>query len=285
MQLFAALTYWVIVVLWLTVLGAVCTAYLRNPRAFGATRLLLVVLAIDTCRNIIENLYFGLYFGAQYGFFPEGVVAVLGNPQLLIIPKLINVAAACFVLGLLLFRWLPNASKERANAEVNLQRAEWRFKQLVDGVKEYAIYLLDPTGHVTSWNTGAERTKGYRADEIIGASFTRFYTEEDRLAGEPGRALKIAVRDGRFESRGWRVRKNGTRFWASVVIDPIRDDEGRHIGFALVTKDITEQKAYEEKLIQLALFDTLTGLPNRASVLNDLKGLLQCGPDAEKSAI
>src|SRR5712671_4930732 len=244
MQLFAALIYWIIVALWLTVLGTVGLAYLRNPRTFGATRLLLAVVAIDTSRNIVENLYFGLYFGGQYGLFPGEIVAVLGIPQLLIIPKLINIAAACFVLGLLLLRWLPNASKERANAEVDLQRAEWRFKQLVDGVKEYAIFLLDPTGHVTSWNTGAERIKGYRADEIIGASFTRFYTEEDRLAGEPRRALKIAVQDGRFEARGWRVRKNGTRFWASIVIDQILDHEGRLIGFAKVTKDITEQKAF-----------------------------------------
>lgn len=285
MQLFAALTYWVIVAIWLAVLGTVCVAYFRNPRTFGKTRLLLAVVAIDTSRNIIENLYFGLYFGGQYGFFPGEFVAVLGTPQLLIIPKLINVAAACFVLGLLLFRWLPDASKERANAEVDLQRAEWRFKQLVDGVKEYAIYLLDTTGHVTSWNTGAERIKGYRADEIIGASFARFYTEEDRLAGAPERALKVAIRDGRFEAAAWRVRKNGTRFWASVVIDPIRDEEGRLIGFAKVTKDITEQKEFEEKLKQLALFDTLTGLPNRASVLNDLKSLLGCGPDKKTSAI
>jgi diguanylate cyclase (GGDEF)-like protein/PAS domain S-box-containing protein len=285
MQLFAALTYWVIVALWLAVLGTVCIAYLRNPRTFGATRLLLAVLAIDTSRNIIENLYFGLYFGGQYGLFPGEIVAVLGIPQLLIIPKVINVAAACFVLGLLLLRWLPDASKERANAEVDLQHAEWRFKQLVDGVKEYAIYLLDPAGHVTSWNTGAERIKGYRADEILGASFARFYTEEDRLAREPERALEIAKRDGRFEARAWRVRKNGTRFWANVVIDPIRDDDGRLLGFAKVTKDITEQKVYEEKLIQLALFDTLTGLPNRVSVLKDLKNLLECGPDAKTSAI
>src|SRR5256885_9837440 len=116
MNLAAALIYWVIIALWLAVLGAVCVAYVRDPRAFGATRLLLAVLAIDTVRNIVENLYFGVYFGAQYGLFPGAIVGVLGNPNFLIIPKLINVAAACVVLGLLLMRWLPAALQERANA-------------------------------------------------------------------------------------------------------------------------------------------------------------------------
>ena len=108
MNLAAALIYWVIVSLWLAVLGTVAVAYVRNPRTFGATRLLLAVVAIDTLRNVVENLYFGLYFGAQYGLFPGAIVGVLGNPNLLIIPKLINVAAACAVLGLLLL-WVMMA--------------------------------------------------------------------------------------------------------------------------------------------------------------------------------
>ena len=136
MQLFAALIYWVIVCLWLAVLGTVSAAYLRNPHTFGPSRLLLAVLAIDTSRNIIENHYFGLYFGGQYGLFPGSLVGVLGLPQLLIIPKIVNVSAACFVLGLLLFRWLPDAAKERADAESSLSEAEWRFRLLLDSVKE-----------------------------------------------------------------------------------------------------------------------------------------------------
>src|SRR2546421_3518279 len=122
MTLAAALIYWVIIALWLAVLGTVCVAYARDPRAFGATRLLLAVLAIDTVRNIVENLYFGLYFGAQYGLFPGTIVGVLGNPNLLIIPKVINVAAACAVLGLLLLRWLPSASQERADADDDIRK-------------------------------------------------------------------------------------------------------------------------------------------------------------------
>src|SRR5665213_3796253 len=115
MKIAAALIYWAIVSLWLAVLATVIVSFMRNPRTFGATRLLLLVVAIDTVRNIVENLYFGLYFGAQYGLFPGEIVGVLGNPSLLIIPKIINVAAACVVLGLLLHRWLPTALQERAD--------------------------------------------------------------------------------------------------------------------------------------------------------------------------
>src|SRR5882762_11971008 len=134
MSLAAAVIYWVIVALWLAVLGTVAVAYIRDPRAFGATRLLLTVVGIDTVRNIVENLYFGLYFGAQYGLFPGAIVGVLGQPHLLIIPKLINVAAACVVLGLLLLRWLPVALKERAGAEEEVRR---KTKALTQEIEEH----------------------------------------------------------------------------------------------------------------------------------------------------
>jgi diguanylate cyclase (GGDEF)-like protein len=117
MSYFAALIYWVVVALWLTVLATIAYFYARNPRAFGITRLLLAVLAIDTARNILENIYFGLYFGGQYGLFPVELAQFLGQPKLLIIPKLLNIAAGCVVLGLLLFRWLPLAVRERGRAD------------------------------------------------------------------------------------------------------------------------------------------------------------------------
>jgi diguanylate cyclase (GGDEF)-like protein len=117
MQLLAALIYWAIVALWLGVLGTVLFYYSRNPRIFGTTRLLLFVIALDTCRNIVENVYFGLYFGSRYGFFPAAIGGVLGNPALLIIPKLVNIAAGCFVIGVLLMRWLPRAVTERGHSE------------------------------------------------------------------------------------------------------------------------------------------------------------------------
>jgi PAS domain S-box-containing protein len=119
---------------------------------------------------------------------------------------------------------------------------------LVQNVTDYAIYMLDPKGIVSSWNAGAARFKGYRADDIIGQHFSRFYTDEDRASGLPARALKIALEEGRFEAEGWRVRMDGSRFWASVVIDPIRDDTGRHVGFAKITRDLTERKLAAEAL-------------------------------------
>ncbi|HEY6817454.1 MAG TPA: ATP-binding protein [Croceibacterium sp.] len=121
---------------------------------------------------------------------------------------------------------------------------------LVQNVTDYAIYMLDPTGIVSSWNAGAARFKGYRADEIIGEHFSRFYTDEDRAVDKPARALGIALEEGRFEAEGWRVRKDGSRFWASVVIDPILDDTGRHVGFAKITRDLTERKLAAEALEQ-----------------------------------
>src|SRR5829696_7513634 len=129
-----------------------------------------------------------------------------------------------------------------------LRTDEQRFRLLIEAVTDYAIYMLDPHGTVTSWNAGAQRFKGYTPDEIIGEHFSRFYTEEDRQTNLPRRALETAVREGRFEQEGWRVRKDGSRFWAHVVIDPIRDEQGILIGFAKITRDITERKQAQEAL-------------------------------------
>ena len=123
-----------------------------------------------------------------------------------------------------------------------------RYRLLIEAVTDYAIFMLDPTGIVSSWNPGAERFKGYAADEIIGQHFSRFYPEEDQKSGLPAKALETAVREGKFESEGWRIRKDGTRFWAYVVIDPIRSKTGGIIGFAKITRDLTERRAAEETL-------------------------------------
>lgn len=139
---------------------------------------------------------------------------------------------------------------ERRAAELELRASEERFRLLVQSVTDYAIYMLDPEGHVSSWNAGAERFKGYTSDEIMGEHFSRFYTDEDREAGIPFRALETAAREGRFEAEGWRMRKDGTRFWASVIIDPIWNDDGELMGFAKVTRDLTERRATEEQLRQ-----------------------------------
>jgi PAS domain S-box-containing protein len=125
---------------------------------------------------------------------------------------------------------------------------EERFQLLVTSITDYAIYMLNPEGFVSSWNAGAERFKGYAAHEIIGQHFSLFYTEEDRRSGKPARALQTAREHGKFEDEGWRVRRDGTRFWASVVVDPIRNPTGELIGFAKITRDITERKATEDAL-------------------------------------
>lgn len=137
---------------------------------------------------------------------------------------------------------------ERREAEVNLRRSEEQFRLLVHGVTDYAIYFLSPEGRVTSWNTGAQRIKGYAPDEIIGGHFSQFYTREDREAGEPQKALATAKSHGRFEKEGWRVRKNGTRFMAHVIIDIVRDEANEHIGFAKITRDITERVEAQSEL-------------------------------------
>lgn len=137
---------------------------------------------------------------------------------------------------------------ERKQAEETLRRSQEQFRLLVQGVTDYAIYLLDPGGFVSNWNPGAQRIKGYLPEEIVGQHFSRFYTEEDRAAGLPERALSVAAREGRFEREGVRLRKDGSRFFAHVIIDAIRDDEGKLAGFAKITRDITERREAQEKL-------------------------------------
>ncbi len=137
---------------------------------------------------------------------------------------------------------------EKKAADDALMEAERRFRLLVQGVTDYAIYMLDPEGRVTNWNPGAQAIKLYSADEIVGRHFSLFYTPEDRENGEPARALAMAVREGKFEGEAQRMRKTGERFWAHVLIDPIRDDAGVLIGFAKVTRDITERRRADEEL-------------------------------------
>jgi PAS domain S-box-containing protein len=151
---------------------------------------------------------------------------------------------------LLGFAKITRDLSERKVAEEALRRSEERFRLLVQGVTDYAIYMLDPDGRVTNWNVGAERIKGYLTDEILGEHFSRFYTEEDRAAGLPNIALETAAREGRFEREGWRVRKDGTQFWANVVVDAVRDAQGNLIGFAKVTRDMSEKREAQRALEQ-----------------------------------
>jgi len=137
---------------------------------------------------------------------------------------------------------------ERKKAQQILRASEEQFKLLVQGVTDYAIYMLDPSGIVSSWNLGAERIKGYKPDEIIGRHFSTFYTEEDKASNEPQKALAAARADRRFEKEGWRVRKDGTRFLANIILDAIYDESGEILGFAKVTRDITAAKQNQQAL-------------------------------------
>jgi len=139
---------------------------------------------------------------------------------------------------------------EKTRTEQILKQTEEAHRLVIEGVRDCAIFMLDATGHVMSWNLGASRIKGYTSDEIIGQHFSKFFTDEDRASGLAERALEVAARDGKFEIEGWRVRKDGSMFWASVLVDAIRNDDGELLGFAKITRDVTERR---ETLAQLEL--------------------------------
>ncbi|MDI3562064.1 PAS domain-containing sensor histidine kinase [Bradyrhizobium sp. Arg816] len=166
----------------------------------------------------------------------------------------------------------------KSSQQRDLFESERSFRLLVEGVADYALYMLDPTGIITSWNIGGERIKGYSPGEILGQHFSRFYTETDRANGKPARALGIARDHGRYEEEGWRVRKDGTFFWASVIIDPIYE-HGNLVGFAKITRDITERRnsqlkleAMQRQLAESQKFDALGQLTG--GVAHDFNNLL-----------
>ena len=140
----------------------------------------------------------------------------------------------------------------RREAEESLRESEERFRLLVEGVRDYAIFMLDPTGRVATWNEGAERINGYREKEIVGKHFSQFYSEEDKASKKPERELEIATRTGKYEEEGWRIRRNGDAFFASVLITAVRNKSGELIGFSKVTRDLTERRVAEEKALEAA---------------------------------
>ena len=157
-------------------------------------------------------------------------------------------------------------------AMTRLRDSERRFRLFVGGVTDYAIYMLDTEGVITNWNAGAERIKGYRAEEIIGQHFSVFYGPKDRQDGLPQRALMVAAHGGSLESEGWRIRKDGTRFWANVVLDAVHDDTGDLIGFAKITRDMTERRAIDDQLRQSQKMEAVGQLTN--GVAHDFNNLL-----------
>ena len=142
----------------------------------------------------------------------------------------------------------------------------------MEGVRDYAIYMLDPEGVIINWNPGAERIKGYKREEIVGRHFSTFYTAEDVKDGVPRRALEIAHRDGKYEAEGWRVRKDDTKFWAGVVINAISGDDGKLIGFAKITRDLTERRAADERTRQTQKMEGIGQLTG--GIAHDFNNLL-----------
>ena len=153
---------------------------------------------------------------------------------------------------------------ERRRAEETLRLSEERFRLLVQGVKDYAIFMLDPLGYITTWNAGAERIKGYSDGEVLGKHFSIFYTAEDLEDGKPAREIEIATATGVYEEEGWRLRKDGSRFWANVVITALWKPDGSLAGFAKVTKDLTDQRAAQERAIEAARQAAASDEANRA---------------------
>jgi len=264
MSLAAALIYWIIIALWLAVLATLCVAFARNPRTFGALRVLMAVLVIDTVRNIVENLYFGLYFGSLYGLLPASLGAVLGNPAYLILPKVMNVVAALVVLAVLAFRWLPLAARERASAEATIRQhadalsQESQERRRLFETSLDLILITDRGGTFMRVSPSSLATLGYRPDEMIGRSGADFVVPED---------LDRTRREMRLARGGHAMRDYECRYlhkdgrvvplvWSGVWSQP----EQRHY---FIGRDMTEQRAAEAKLRQLAMFDQLTGLPNR----------------------
>jgi PAS domain S-box-containing protein len=163
-------------------------------------------------------------------------------------------------------------ARQLATSLTKLEDTERRFQLLVEGVTDYAIYMLNPAGHVINWNPGAERIKGYSRREIIGRHFSTFYPPEDLQAGVPGKALQAALETGKYEAEGWRVRKDGTRFWAGVVINVIKDANGQHIGFAKITRDLSERRAADERARQAQKMESIGQLTG--GVAHDFNNLL-----------
>ena len=275
MDLAAALIYWLIVALWLAVLAALCVAYVRNPKIFGAIRILLAVLLLDTARNIAENVYFGLYWGATYGVLPASVSEVLGNPTLLILPKIVNVVAAIVVLVVLAKWWLPQAERERQRADDDLRRRgdaltlESEERRRLFETSLDLIMITDKRGNYIRISPSALATVGYRPEEMIGRCGSDFiYPEDLDKTRDEMRLARRGTITRNFECRY--VHKNGSVIplsWSGVWSEP----EQKHY---FIGRDITERKQAEARLWQLAHVDSLTGLPNRTTFHEDLTSLI-----------
>jgi PAS domain S-box-containing protein len=200
---------------------------------------LLCAYPLGGFRRVEDQELFLRICGEHTGVLPAETYSSLGTEE----ERLQNVAS---------LQQRAQVLQDLSRAHKELQESEERYRLLVECVKDYAIFMLSPKGHILSWNQGAQRIKGYSYDEIVGRHFSLFYPPEDIQAGKPNRELEIAAEEGRFEDVGWRLRKDGSRFWANVIITALRDPAGELKGFAKVTRDITERKRAEDAIRDLS---------------------------------
>jgi len=245
--------------------------YFGMPPGHLPVRSYLAVPVVSRSAEVLGGLFFG---HSQPGLFTE-------NHEFTV--KSIAAQAAIAIDNARLLEATRQARRELAQLNETLEakvaertaalfQSEQLFEQLVVGIKDCAVYMLDPGGNVVSWNPGAERIKGYTRSEIVGKHFSQFYVAEDRDIGMPQRALETALSTGKFETETWRVRKDGTRFWASVLIDPIRRSDGELMGYAKITRDMTEQRAMQEQLHQSQKMEAIGQLTG--GVAHDFNNLL-----------
>jgi len=273
--------------------------YYGHPKGHLPVASYLAVPVVSRTGEVLGGLFFGHPEVGKFDDRAERIVAAIAVQAAIAIDKARLYRAAQEEIGRrrkveqalreneqLLETKVAERTAELANANAELIRAaeerahvEGRLQSFVEGVADYALFMLDPQGIITSWNTGAQRIKGYTASEIIGRHFENFYTPTDRAAGMPARALETARREGKFEAEGLRVRKDGSTFWANVVINPIRDRTGELIGYAKITRDITERRQAQEALQraqeQLAQAQKMEGIGQlTGGVAHDFNNLL-----------
>src|SRR3569833_1772523 len=275
MKLVTAHTYWFFVVVCAVVLVTLTDTYMQGARRLGAKRLLLNVLEIDIIWNVIENSYFGVFFGAQYGLFPAGLVSMLGNPSLLILPKITNIVAALAVLALLLRRWLPEAVKERREVAERLRQTSDALKQEAEDRRRLfetsldLVFITDRRGTLLQVSPSSNATLGYEPNEMVGHSARDFiYPGDLERTRQEMRLARSGLATRNFETRY--VHKAGqivTLAWSGVWSEP----EQKHY---FIGRDMTERRDAEERLRYLAYHDHLTGLPNRLSLRADLAASL-----------
>jgi PAS domain S-box-containing protein len=218
---------------WLSGITKAVTALVSVPTAVLLVRLIPQALALPSPEELRREI-------TERKLAQEGLSAAKADLELRVQERTADLTQANQVLTVEI--------RQRKRTQEELLRSEERFRLLVETVQDYAIFMLDPSGLVASWNVGAENIKGYRSEEIIGQHISRFFSAEDVERREPERELEVAVKEGRFHDEGWRIRKDGSRFWASVVITALRDPQGKLVGFSKITRDLTERKQAERAL-------------------------------------